>query len=184
VSEVTLSPGEWAVLGLIAKQPRHGFAVRKALGPDGDVGRVWSLPGPLVYRALRTLQAKGLAQVVRAERSDVGPQRTLVIATPAGRDLLQAWLVRPVEHLRDFRSLFMLKLVLLDRAGEDPGTLVAAQRDRVEPIVAALADRLRTSDGFDRTLAAWRLEWARAAARFLDGLAAVVPTSRSAPRST
>ena len=184
MSEVTLSPGEWAVLGLIAEQPRHGFAVRKALGPDGDVGRVWSLPGPLVYRALTTLQAKGLAEVVRAERSEVGPQRTVVTATPAGRDLLQAWLAQPVEHLRDFRSLFMLKLVMLDRAGEDPATLGAAQRDRVEPVVAALSDRLRTSDGFERTLAAWRLESARAAVRFLDGLAAGRPTSRSAPRST
>src|SRR5215471_10400513 len=86
--QTTLSPGEWAVLGLIAEQPRHGFAVRKALGPDGEIGRVWSLPGPLVYRALTTLQARGLAEVVGAERSDVGPQRTLVSATPAGREAL------------------------------------------------------------------------------------------------
>lgn len=168
-----MSPGEWAVLGLIAERPRHGFAVRKALGPDGEIGRVWSLPGPLVYRALTTLQAKGLAEVVGAERSDVGPQRTLLTATEAGRDALLAWLWEPVEHLRDFRSLFMLKLALLDRAGEAPGALLAAQRERVEPIVAALEEQARTSAGFDRTLATWRLESARAAVRFLDGLAAM-----------
>ena len=166
-----MSPGEWAVLGLIAERPRHGFAVRKALGPDGEVGRVWSLPGPLVYRALTTLQVKGLAEVVGAERSEIGPQRTLVTATQAGRDSLRAWLREPVEHLRDFRSLFMLKLALLDRAGEAPGALLAAQRERVEPIVAALEEQARTSAGFDRTLATWRLESARAAVRFLDGLA-------------
>lgn len=72
-----MSPGEWAVPGLIAERPRHGFAVRKALGPDGEVGRVWSLPGPLVYRALTTVQAKGMAEVLGAERSDIRPQRTL-----------------------------------------------------------------------------------------------------------
>src|SRR5215470_15457553 len=131
-----LLPGEWAVLGLIAEQPRHGFAVRKALGPAGEVGRVWSLPGPLVYRALTTLQARGLAEVAGAERSEVGPQRTLVTATQVGREALRAWLGRPVEHLRDFRSLFMLKLVLLDRSGAEPGPLLRAQRERVEPIVA------------------------------------------------
>jgi DNA-binding PadR family transcriptional regulator len=168
----TLSPGEWAVLGLIAERPRHGFAVRKALDPAGEVGRVWSLPGPLVYRALTTLQARGLVEVAGAERSEVGPQRTLIAATPAGREALLAWLGEPVEHLRDFRSLLMLKLVLLDRSGREPGALVAAQRDRVEPIVAALADQARTATGFDRTLATWRLESARAAVRFLDGLAA------------
>jgi DNA-binding PadR family transcriptional regulator len=177
----TLSPGEWAVLGLIAERPRHGFAVRKALGPGGEVGRVWSLPGPLVYRALTTLQAKGLAEVAGEERSEVGPQRTLIAATQAGREALLTWLWQPVEHLRDFRSLFMLKLALLDRAGQEPRALLAAQRDRVGPIVAALEEQARTSDGFDRTLASWRLESAMAAVRFLDGLAA---TSRSGPRST
>jgi len=159
------------VLGLIAEGPRHGFALRKALSPDGEIGRVWSLPGPLVYRALTTLQAKGLAQVVGAERSELGPQRTLVVASDAGRAALQAWLRRPVQHLRDFRSLFMLKLALLDRAGQDPGPLLAAQREQVGPIVAALEEQARTSAGFDRALATWRLESARAAIRFLDGIA-------------
>jgi DNA-binding PadR family transcriptional regulator len=169
---MTLSPGEWAVLGLIAERPRHGFAVRKALGVDAEVGRVWALPGPLVYRALTTLRARGLVEVVGAERSDLGPQRTPLTATPAGREALVAWLAEPVEHLREFRSLFMLKLALLDRAGQQPGALLAAQRERVLPIVAALEEQARTSAGFDRTLATWRLESARAAVRFLDGLAA------------
>jgi DNA-binding PadR family transcriptional regulator len=169
--QTTLSPGEWAVLGLIAEQPRHGFALRKALSPDGEIGRVWSLPGPLVYRALTTLQSKGLAAVAGAERSDVGPQRTLVTPTEAGRAALQAWLWQPVEHLRDFRSLFMLKLALLDRAGERPQALLVAQMERVAPIVAALEEQADTSAGFDRALATWRLESARAAERFLDQLA-------------
>lgn len=181
---MTLSPGEWAVLGLIAERPRHGFAVRKALGPDGEIGRIWSLPGPLVYRALTTLQAKGMAQVAGAERSEVGPQRTLITATEVGREALAAWLWQPVEHLRDFRSLFMLKLALLDRAGREPGALLAAQRERVEPIVSALDEQARTSDGFDRTLATWRLESARAALRFLEGVTAVAQHSRSAPRTS
>jgi len=167
----TLLPGEWAVLGLIAELPRHGFALRKALSPDGELGRVWSLPGPLVYRALATLQAKGLAEVAGAERSDVGPQRTLVTATPSGREALATWLWAPVEHLRDFRSLFMLKLALLHRSGEDPQRLLDAQRERLAPIVHALEERARTGAGFDRALATWRMESARAAVRFLEGIA-------------
>src|SRR5215472_13400858 len=168
---MTMSPGEWAVLGLIADRSLHGFAVRKALAPGGEIGRVWSLPGPLVYRALTTLQARGLAEVVGAERSDIGPRRTLVTATPSGREALSAWLEQPVEHLREFRSLFMLKLALLERREEASVPLLTAQRDRVRPIVAALERQVRTCDGFDRTLATWRLESARAAVRFLDRLA-------------
>jgi DNA-binding PadR family transcriptional regulator len=171
-TEIQLSPGEWAVLGLIAEASRHGFALRKALDPAGDVGRVWSLPGPLVYRALTTLQAKGLAQVVAAERSDLGPQRTLVGATAAGRAALDAWLWEPVDHLRDVRSLFMLKLALLDRRGEDPRRLLDAQRTRFAPLLDALEGRARSSSGFDRALATWRAESARAALRFLAELSA------------
>jgi PadR family transcriptional regulator AphA len=163
-----LSPGEWAVLGLIADRSLHGFAVRRALAPGGEIGRVWSLPGPLVYRALATLQARGMAEVVGAERSEMGPQRTLVSATPSGREALRAWLEQPVEHLREFRSLFMLKLALLERREEAPVALLTAQRDRVGPIVEALERQVRTRDGFERTLATWRLESARAAVRFLD----------------
>jgi PadR family transcriptional regulator AphA len=166
----TLSPGEWAVLGLIAEHPRHGFALRKALEPGGEIGRVWSLPGPLVYRALTTLQAKGKAEVVGAERSDIGPQRTLVTPTPDGRRELDTWLWQPVEHLRDFRSLFMLKLALLHRSGHDPQRLLDAQRVRLAPLIAALEDRAAGGAGFDRALALWRLESARAAVRFLDAI--------------
>jgi DNA-binding PadR family transcriptional regulator len=180
--ETVLSPGEWAVLGLVAEGPRHGFALRKALGPDGEVGRVWSLPGPLVYRALATLQAKGLAEVAGVQRSDVGPQRTLVVATPAGREALAAWLRRPVDHLRDFRSLFMLKLALLDRSGAEPTELLSAQRVRLAPIVQALEERARTGAGFDRALATWRMESARAAVRFLDGITPRTPPAGSPVR--
>jgi PadR family transcriptional regulator AphA len=176
----TLSPGEWAVLGLVAEQPRHGFALRKALAPDGEVGRVWSLPGPLVYRALTTLQAKGLVEVVGAERSDVGPQRTLLTPTPAGRRELGAWLWEPVDHLRDFRSLFMLKLALLDRAHLDPAPLLDAQRDRLAPLLAALEERTAVGAGFDRALATWRLESARAAVRFLDAISNPSPVTPDA----
>jgi PadR family transcriptional regulator AphA len=169
------------VLGLIAERPSHGFALSKALGPSGDIGRVWSQPAPLVYRALTTLQAKGLAEIVGTEQGDSGPQRTLLTPTAPGREALRAWLIEPVEHLRDFRSLFMLKLAFLSRCGAEPGELLAAQRRRLEPIVAALEARSQRGDGFDRALVAWRLESALAAMRFLDrlitGAGARVPAS-------
>ncbi len=44
----SLAPGEWAVLASVAERPTHGFAVAKALGPSGEIGRVWSLSRPLV----------------------------------------------------------------------------------------------------------------------------------------
>jgi hypothetical protein len=64
----------------------------------------------------------------------------------------------------------MLKLALLDRAGLDPQELLDAQRDRLAVILATLEAKAETSSGFDLALARWRLESARAAMRFLDGV--------------
>lgn len=164
-----LSAGEWAVLGLLVEKPQHGFALAKAMSRDGQIGVVWSLPRALVYRAITTLEAKGLVVQVGTERSDLGPQRRRVEATREGRALLSGWLYEPVEHLREVRSLLMLKLALLSRAGADPWPLLRAQGERFEPLLAALEERTEhTPAGFERALVLWRLESARAVIRFLD----------------
>jgi DNA-binding PadR family transcriptional regulator len=171
----SISPGEWAVLGLLAEEPRHGFALVKAMDPDGDIGRVWSLPRPLVYRALSTLRAKGLVSVVGAERSELGPQRLLMAPTQEGQDQLLSWLWAPVEHLRDVRSLLMLKLALLARRGDDPKPLLEAQAERFAPLVRVLEQRANDAGGgFDGALMLWRLESARSAMRFLKRAPGVV----------
>jgi len=176
-----LSCGEWAVLGLLAEQPRHGFAVARLMAPDGEVGRVWALPKPLVYRALSTLQDRHLVTPAGEEPGERGPHRTLHVATAEGVEALRAWLASPVDHLREVRSLFMLKLALLARGGADAAALLAAQRERLGPLVAALEARVDSAEAFDRTLLLWRLESARAALRFIDGLTATAPVA-AAPR--
>ena len=37
-----LTAGEWAVLALLAEGPTHGFAMARAMEPEGEVGRIWS----------------------------------------------------------------------------------------------------------------------------------------------
>jgi PadR family transcriptional regulator AphA len=170
-----LACGEWAILGLITEQHRHGFALARLMAPGGEVGQVWALPKPLVYRALATLQDRGLAAPAGEERGERGPNRVLLGATPEGVAALQTWLTLPVRHLRDVRSLLMLKLALLDRVGGDPVPLLSAQRERLLPLVDALAERLATAEGFGRTLLAWRLESARAAVRFVEAVGDAVP---------
>lgn len=173
-----LSPGEWAILGLLSEQPRHGFALARLLAPEGEIGKVWALPKPLVYRAVATLAERGLSVPAGEERGERGPHRTLHAATPAGVEALRAWLASPVDHLRDVRSLLMLKLALLARVGGDPGPLLDAQRDRLAPLVSALEARLATAEAFEHTLLLWRLESARGVVRFLEG----VVRSGAAPR--
>jgi DNA-binding PadR family transcriptional regulator len=169
-SQHELGAGDWAVLALLAEQPTHGFAVARALAPDGEIGKVWSVRRPLVYRAIDSLSEMGFAAPTGTVPSPSGPRRTVVAATDAGRTAVDAWLVEPVGHVREARSLLMLKLLFLSRRGQDPAPLLNAQRAAFAAHAARLADAAEAADGFDEVLIRWRLESTNAAIRFIDGL--------------
>ena len=138
------------------------------MATGGEVGRVWDMRRPLVYRALETLQRMALTRPVATLPSDSGPQRTNLEPTPEGRRLVSEWLQRPVEHVRDARSLLMFKLLFLRHRGADAKPLLTAQRARF----AALADGLRVTadaaEGFERALLLWRLHTTMAAVQFTE----------------
>jgi DNA-binding PadR family transcriptional regulator len=163
-----LTAGEWAVLALLAEARTHGFAVAKAMAPEGEVGKIWSVRRPLVYRAVETLTGMGLVRPAGTVPSRSGPRRTVLEATPKGKRALTRWLRQPIAHVRDARSLLMLKLLFLTRREADLKPLLSAQREQF----ARLAERLTTvadeAEGFDRALLLWRLESTTAAIRFVE----------------
>lgn len=155
--------GEWACLGVLAEKSSHGFDIARRLAPEGDLGRVWSLSRALTYRSLDQLEQRGLIDATSREPGRAGGERTVLSITTAGRRALEDWLDTPVEHLRDLRSELLLKLVVARRLQLDTGRLVAAQRVVVDRMMERAVE---TDDVVD----AWRLEIARAAQRFLEGL--------------
>ncbi len=165
-----LTAGEWAILALLDEAPAHGFALSRAMAPGGEVGRVWDMRRPLVYRALDTLQRLELARPVATLPSESGPQRTIFEPTAEGRRLVSEWLGVPVDHVRDARSLLMLKLLFLSRRDADAGPLLRAQRE----LFAGMEQRLQTAadgaEGFERGLLLWRLHSTTAAVRFTEAM--------------
>ena len=83
---------EWAVLGLLCEQPAHGWDLARSLAPDGDVGQVWTVSRPLVYRAVAVLRGLGYVEERETAPSPLGPQRVLLAPTPRGRQALRRWL--------------------------------------------------------------------------------------------
>lgn len=164
--------GEWACLGMLYAAPSHGFALSVRLRPEGDVGRVWSLSRPLVYRSLEQLKDRDFVREVGEEPGIAGGNRTVLAATRTGRNRLRAWLPQPVPHLRDLRSELLLKLVLGQLCGIDPAPLLAAQRDRVVAINRTLEDEVLEQPD---VVNLWRTEASRAALRFLDDVAVALP---------
>ena len=159
------SPTEFAVLGILAEGPSHGFAISKLLDAEKDVGRVLTVRRPLVYRALDRLVGAGYAEPVATERGGAGPQRTIHRITRRGRRCLDSWLTEPVEHVRDLRIEFLLKLILLRRSGRSPIELIAAQRAALEPTLNALEDTAP-----EDPVELWRRHNAAAAGAYLEHL--------------
>ena len=173
-----LSLPEWTVLAVVSERPTHGFAVAQLTAPQGELGRIWHIPRPVVYRAIGRLLEAGLL-VPRAVESGRGPQRTLYSVTPAGAEAVRHWLDTPVTHIREVRSHLLLKLALLDRAGGDPSGLLERQKATLEPIAQAIKAELPGSHGFDATLLAWRRATTVATLSFLDDLTRTATTAGS-----
>jgi DNA-binding PadR family transcriptional regulator len=174
-----LTAGEWAVLALLGEQPTHGFAIARALAPEGEVGKIWSVRRPLVYRAVETLAGMGLVRPAATVPSRSGPQRTVLEATPQGNSALARWLREPVAHVRDARSLLMLKLLFLTRAGADLAPLLEAQRAHFAELADGLSSAADAAHGFDRALLLWRLESTAAATRFVETMLGERAAARS-----
>jgi DNA-binding PadR family transcriptional regulator len=103
-SQPRLSLAEWLVLCLVSEAPTHGFALARTLSEDGELGQIWRVPKPVIYRALQRLETAGLATTVELQPSSEGPVRALVDVTGAGRDAATAWLTKPARHNRDIRN--------------------------------------------------------------------------------
>jgi DNA-binding PadR family transcriptional regulator len=162
-----LSLTEWTVLALLREQPAHGFAIAQLTAPGGELGRIWRIPRPVVYRSIGRLVEAGFITPESVEPG-LGPQRTIYAVTAQGRREVENWLGTPVEHVRDIRSHLLIKLALRFRAGWDPADLLERQRAVLEPIAQAIEAQRAELDGFDAVLLAWRRATAAAALGFLE----------------
>ena len=160
---VEASLAEHVCLALITQGTTHGWGLGTMLAPDGEIGRIWTLTRPLTYRAIDGLVDKGLV-IRRGHVTGAGRDRVMLAPTPAGRRMTARWLEAPVQHLRDVRTEFLIKLALRERAGLDNEALIASQQDVFAPTI----DVLTSSRAEDDLVDLWRRESARAVRRFLD----------------
>jgi molybdopterin-binding protein len=157
------SLAEYVCLALITQGTSHGWGLGTMLGPDGEIGRIWTLTRPLTYRAIDGLVDKGLV-IRRGHVTGSGRDRVMLAPTPAGRRLTTRWLETPVQHLRDVRTELLIKLALRHRARLGNETLITAQQEVFAPTI----DVLTSSQGDDDLVDLWRRESSRAVRRFLD----------------
>lgn len=174
---IQLSLIEATCLALIAQGATHGYDIAKRFHPDGDIGEVFTQTNPVVYRALKSLEA---AQMVKSTDA-LGVRKQLKFAlsiTEEGSHALRGWLNAPTVHIRDLRTEFLVKLHLRELAGMKQRKFISLQRDALENVLSHLIANPSRS-----AVAIWRREQARAVARFLDELAGEeVPSTNNPDR--
>ena len=135
---------------------------------------------PLVYRSLEILEHRRLIEAAGHEPGIRGPNRTILRVTSDGSETLMHWLGEPVDHVRDVRSLLLLKLVFAERLDVDPRPMLGAQHDTIEAAIASLEERVNRSRGTEEILLRFRLESTRAVLRFIKGMLVTEPVSAEA----
>jgi DNA-binding PadR family transcriptional regulator len=100
----------YALLGLLAQQPRHGYDLRAAFEALVGGEDNWDVKPAQVYTTLARLEDSGLVAEDSVSK-DAGPEKRTYVITPAGQDELRAWLNTGItgEHMRDE---FFVKLML------------------------------------------------------------------------
>jgi DNA-binding PadR family transcriptional regulator len=102
-----LSP-EYALLGLLAQSPAHGYELYQRLSTDLD--QVWHLSMSQAYNILNRLEAQGYISGVVQEQDKL-PARRLFHLTPAGQKRYDDWLTAPSgSSVRSIRLEFLTRL--------------------------------------------------------------------------
>jgi DNA-binding PadR family transcriptional regulator len=120
----------YALLGLLAQQPRHGYELRAAFEALVGGEENWDVKPAQVYTTLARLEESGLVAQEAIEQ-DAGPEKRVYAITKEGHDDLDGWFAAPVagEHLRD--ELFVKLMLSLAAGGDRTRRVIQVQRAAV-----------------------------------------------------
>lgn len=157
-------PEAGVCLALVRSGIQHGYPIAQEFSADGDVGAVLTASRPVVYRELAALESRGML-ASKADRGARGQAKKMLKITAAGNKALDAWLAEPVQHIRDMRTEFLLKVMMREKLQMSLKDFVSVQRAALADVTSTLG-RVREHS----LVSSWRREQARAVVRFLDEL--------------
>lgn len=100
----------YALLGLLAQKPRHGYELHATFEAVVGGTQTWSVKPAQIYTTLARLEESGLV-IEEAVEQDGGPEKRIYAITDSGRVELNDWFLTGVdaEHQRDE---FFVKLMI------------------------------------------------------------------------
>ena len=124
----------WAVLGLIALEPRSGYDVKRIV--DRTIRHFWAASYGQIYPELRRLVEAGW--ITGEDASTGGRRRRLYRITPAGREALLEW-QHGHETRIELRDESLLRLFFADTLPREEALgLLQARREGYRQMLAYL----------------------------------------------
>ncbi|GHO44424.1 PadR family transcriptional regulator [Ktedonospora formicarum] len=137
-------PAEYALLGLLQKEPMHGYEMFQQF-ERATLGEIVHLEMSQMYAFLKKLER---LEYIEAEIEARGtrPPRKVYHLKAQGREVFRDWLLEPVEKPRDIRILFLIKLYFLQRhMPEQAAPLVRRQEEACQRFLLNLEQRQQES---------------------------------------
>ncbi len=109
---------EYVLLGLLDRQPMHGYDLYKEITTQPEIALVWSIKQSQLYALLDKLEERGLL-VSTLIPGDAHPDRKEFTPTADGHKAFLYWMQSPVHHGRDMRQEFLARLYFAFRNGKE-----------------------------------------------------------------
>lgn len=101
-----------ALLGFFIEKPNYGYDVYKYLSTETTFFKIWHLKRSQFYSFLeRLFNEQYLSHEI--EEGQQYPDRRIFSLTSIGLQTLEEWMVTPVQHGREMRQDFLVKLFIL-----------------------------------------------------------------------
>ena len=119
-----------SLLGFLAEKPMHGYELHQNVSDLEGFGIVWHIKIGKLYAMLNKLHENQMVAVKNTQEGN-RPVRNEYRITAKGEETLNVWMEKPVLHGRDFRHLFLLK-ILFSLGGEKEKTLRLIHNQQTE----------------------------------------------------
>ncbi len=148
---------EYILLGLIRRQPIHGYKILQHWNDPDGIGIIWRVKPGHFYAALEKLKQLGYLALTLTP-GDAFPLRKEYQITPVGDQVFLNWMQTPVASARDFRQEFLAKLYF----SEDVESCVLKELFHQQKFaylerLNSLKNQLDVEYGFERQVTTFRI---------------------------
>ena len=120
---------ENVILALLNEESLHGYELHHRISQMPGISKIWNIKQALFYSKLERLEASGFIEKAHPQNEEGIPARVVLQITDQGKASLMEWIFTPVRKARDLRQIFLGKLIIARRYGQDQAIdLIRKQR--------------------------------------------------------